>query len=58
MSDRDWAGKTYWLVGASEGLGAALAEVMSRAGAVLILSARSGEKLAEVVAGLPGAARG
>lgn len=57
MSVRDWAGKTYWLVGASEGLGAALAEVMSRAGADLILSARSPEKLAEVVAGLPGAAR-
>ena len=57
MSVRDWAGKTYWLVGASEGLGAALADVMSRAGADLILSARSPEKLAEVVASLPGAAR-
>lgn len=54
---RDWAGKTYWLVGASEGLGASLAHAISRAGAEVIVSARSGEKLAEVVAGLPGAGR-
>ncbi len=54
---RDWAGKKYWLVGASEGLGAALAQILSRAGAEVIVSARSGEKLAEVVAGLPAPAR-
>ncbi|MEM6308618.1 MAG: SDR family NAD(P)-dependent oxidoreductase [Pseudomonadota bacterium] len=57
MTLREWSGKTYWLVGASDGLGAALAEVMSRSGAELVLSARSSEKLAEMVARLPGAAR-
>ena len=53
----DWVGKTYWLVGASEGLGAALAQILSRAGAEVIVSARDGDKLAEVVAGLPGQGR-
>jgi short-subunit dehydrogenase len=53
----EWVGKKYWVVGASEGLGEALAHLMSRAGAELILSSRSAEKLAEVVAALPGAAR-
>jgi len=51
---RQWQGKRYWLVGASEGLGAALAEKISRAGAEVILSARSADKLAEVAARLPG----
>lgn len=51
----DWVGKTYWIVGASEGLGAALAQKVSNAGAKVIVSARSADKLAEVVAGLPGA---
>lgn len=51
---RDWSGKRYWLVGASDGLGAALARKLSAAGAEVIVSARSGDKLAEVVAGLPG----
>lgn len=52
----DWKGKRYWLVGASDGLGAALAKVLSRAGAEVIISARSAEKLATLVAKLPGKA--
>ena len=51
---RDFRGKRYWLVGASEGLGRALAEQLSAAGAEVILSARSADRLAEVAASLPG----
>jgi short-subunit dehydrogenase len=54
---REWSGKRYWLVGASEGLGRALAHKLSRAGAEVIVSARSEDKLKEVVADLPGRAR-
>ena len=50
---RNWAGKRYWLVGASDGLGAALAERLSKAGAHVIVSARSEDKLEALVAGLP-----
>ncbi|MDJ1009342.1 MAG: SDR family NAD(P)-dependent oxidoreductase [Paracoccaceae bacterium] len=53
---RTWTGKKYWLVGASEGLGQAVAEVMSRAGTELVLSARSQDRLEEVAAALPGKA--
>lgn len=54
---RDWKGKTYWLVGASEGLGAALAHKISAAGAQVILSARSEDRLRDLAAALPGPAR-
>ena len=49
-----WQGKRYWLVGASDGLGAALAQLMSRSGAEVILSARSEDKLNALAAELPG----
>lgn len=52
----NWAGKRFWLVGASEGLGRAVAHVMSRAGAEVIVSARSRDRLDELVAELPGKA--
>lgn len=52
---RDWQGKRYWLIGASDGLGAALAEQLSRAGAEVILSARSAEPLQALSDRLPGA---
>ncbi len=51
---RDWQGKRYWLVGASEGLGLALARQISTAGAEVILSARDDERLASAAAGMPG----
>ncbi len=50
----DWSGKRYWLVGASDGLGAALARKLSRAGAEVILSARSENKLRALADDLPG----
>lgn len=53
---KDWAGKRYWLVGASEGLGEALAQKMSAAGVHLILSARSEDKLNSLAKALPGRA--
>ncbi|SHI80704.1 SDR family NAD(P)-dependent oxidoreductase [Wenxinia saemankumensis] len=54
---REWNGKTYWIVGASEGLGEALAHQLSRAGASVILSARSEERLSAISAALPGQSR-
>lgn len=50
----NWAGKRFWLVGASEGLGQALAHKMSAAGVHLILSARSQDKLQKLSEDLPG----
>ena len=47
-------GKTYWVIGASEGLGLALAASLQAEGARLILSARSADKLQAATQRLPG----
>ena len=52
----DWQGKRYWLIGASDGLGAALARKLSAAGVEVIVSARSEDKLRALVDDLPGVA--
>ena len=45
---RSFGGKRYWLVGASEGLGKALAKQLSDEGAHVILSSRSKDRLCEI----------
>ncbi len=44
----NFAGKTYWIIGASEGLGRALAHAMDQSGARLILSARNDERITDL----------
>jgi len=53
---RDFNGKRYWLVGASEGLGLALAHKLNAAGAEVILSGRDALRLHEAVLTMPGRA--
>ena len=53
---KNWQGKRYWLVGASEGLGREVAFSLSRAGAEVIVSARSEDRLKSLVEELPGKA--
>ncbi|WP_424940731.1 SDR family NAD(P)-dependent oxidoreductase [Aliiroseovarius sp. S253] len=43
-----FAGRTYWLIGASEGLGRALAKRLDDEGARVILSARNADRLEEL----------
>ena len=46
----DWSGRRVWLLGASTGIGAALASVLLAHGARVALSARNAARLAEVAA--------
>ena len=48
-----WHGRRVWVVGASSGIGAALAQALLQAGARVVLSARSASGLAQVAAGHP-----
>ena len=47
----DWSGRRVWIVGASSGIGAALAEALLEAGAHVAISARRLDALEQVVAG-------
>jgi short-subunit dehydrogenase len=49
----DWQGKSVWLIGASSGIGEALARKLSSLDAQVILSARSADRLAELSRELP-----
>ncbi|MGR3511358.1 MAG: SDR family NAD(P)-dependent oxidoreductase [Paracoccaceae bacterium] len=51
---RAWSGKRYWLVGASQGLGRAVAHDLSKMGAEIILSARDEEALQSLSDEVPG----
>ena len=52
---RDWTGRTVWLVGASSGIGRATASSLHRAGARVIVSARNEASLREFAEQHPGA---
>ena len=49
-----WQGRVVWLVGASTGIGRALAELLHAKGAAVIVSARSARTLERFVAAHPG----
>jgi short-subunit dehydrogenase len=51
----DWQGQRVWLMGASSGIGEALARKLADAGADVALSARRAERMAELAQGMPNA---
>jgi NADP-dependent 3-hydroxy acid dehydrogenase YdfG len=50
----DWAGRSVWLVGASSGIGEALARELSARGARVAISARNAQALQALAQALPG----
>ncbi|MDT3735756.1 MAG: SDR family NAD(P)-dependent oxidoreductase [Denitratisoma sp.] len=50
---RDWRGQRVWLMGASSGIGEALARALAAAGAQVALSARRTERIAALAGELP-----
>ncbi|MEC8664602.1 MAG: SDR family NAD(P)-dependent oxidoreductase, partial [Pseudomonadota bacterium] len=51
---QDVKGKYIWILGASSGIGAALAKELASSGAIIALSARRADKLNELRATLAG----
>lgn len=51
----DWKRRRVWILGASSGIGAALARELAARGAQVAISARSQDKLDELAATMPGA---
>ena len=54
---RDWAGRRYWVLGAADPLGRAVAHQLSRVGTELVLSAPALDDLGRLAEELPGRAR-
>ena len=50
---RDWQGKRYWVVGASEGLGREVSFELSKRGVELVVSARNIDRLNALADELP-----
>lgn len=50
----DWTGKRVWLLGASSGIGEALAQALAKRGARVALSARQADVIGRIGAQLPG----